>query len=68
MKFNGKEDYHTGAKRLDSPEEAYREIGQTFSDYPAKPTTVALQTKEGFPSATGSPAWADSLCNPHPAP
>lgn len=64
VKFNGSEDYDTWTKVLDILEEAYREIGQKFSYFPARPITVVLHTKETFQGATGSPAWADGLYDP----
>lgn len=64
VKFNGNEDYDTWTKVLDVLEDAYRDIGQRFSYFPAKPITVVLHTKEAFQGATGSPAWADGLYDP----
>ena len=61
VKFNGNEDYDTWTKVLDILEDAYRDIGQKFSYFPAKPITVVLHTKASFQGATGSPAWADGL-------
>ncbi len=61
VKFNGNEDYDTWTKVLDILEDAYRDIGQKFSYFPAKPITVVLHTKDAFQGATGSPAWADGL-------
>jgi tetratricopeptide (TPR) repeat protein len=61
VKFNGNEDYDTWTKVLDILEDAYRDIGQKFSYFPARPITVVLHTKETFQGATGSPAWADGL-------
>jgi tetratricopeptide (TPR) repeat protein len=61
VKFNGNEDHDTWTKVLDILEDAYRDIGQKFSYFPAKPITVVLHTKDSFQGATGSPAWADGL-------
>lgn len=64
VKFNGNEDYDTWTRVLDILEDAYRDIGQKFSYFPAKPIIVVLHTKAVFSSATGSPAWADGLYDP----
>jgi Tfp pilus assembly protein PilF len=61
VKFNGSEDYDTWTKVLEILEDAYRDIGQKFSYFPAKPITVVLHTRDTFQGATGSPAWADGL-------
>jgi tetratricopeptide (TPR) repeat protein len=64
VKFDGEEDHATWTAVLDILEEAYREIGQKFNHFPAKPITVTLLTKSGFQNATGSPVWADGLFDP----
>lgn len=64
VKFNGSEDYDMWTRVLGILEEAYREIGQRFSYFPSRPIIVVLHTKESFPAATGSPAWADGLFDP----
>jgi hypothetical protein len=61
VKFNGNEDYDTWTKVLDILEDAYRDIGQKFNYFPARPITVVLHTRDAFQGATGSPAWADGL-------
>jgi hypothetical protein len=61
VKFNGNEDYETWTRVLDILEDAYRDIGQRFSYFPARPITVVLHTRDTFQGATGSPAWADGL-------
>ncbi len=61
VKFDGNEDYDTWTKVRDILEDAYRDIGQKFSYFPAKSITVVLHTRAAFQSATGSPAWADGL-------
>jgi len=61
VKFDGSEDYDTWTKVRDILEDAYRDIGQKFSYFPAKPITVVLHTRAAFQTATGSPAWADGL-------
>ncbi len=64
VKFDGNEDYDVWHRVLDILEDAYRDIGQKIGYYPSKPITVVLYTKAAFPSATGSPAWADGLFDP----
>jgi tetratricopeptide (TPR) repeat protein len=64
VKFDGNEDHATWTTVLDILEEAYRDIGQKFNHFPAKPITVTLLTKTGFQSKTGSPIWADGLFDP----
>jgi hypothetical protein len=64
VKFDGNEDHATWTTVLDILEEAYRDIGQKFNHFPAKPITVILLTKAGFQSATASPVWADGLFDP----
>lgn len=64
VKFDGTEDHATWATVLDILEEAYREIGQKFNHFPAKPITVTLLTKTAFQTETGSPIWADGLFDP----
>jgi tetratricopeptide (TPR) repeat protein len=64
VKFDGNEDHATWTTVLDILEEAYRDIGQKFNHFPAKPITVILLTKAGFQSATTSPVWADGLFDP----
>ena len=61
VKFDGGEDYAVWDRVLDILEEAYRDIGQKFGYFPAKPMTVVLYARGAFQSATGSPAWADGL-------
>lgn len=61
VKFDGAEDPDTWTTVLGILEEAYRDIGQRFGHFPAKPIVVVLHTRETFPGATGSPAWADGL-------
>lgn len=64
VKYNGAEDPGTWTTVLEILEEAYREIGQRFGHFPAKPIVVVLHTKDTFQTATGSPAWADGLYDP----
>ncbi|MFO0706452.1 MAG: hypothetical protein U0412_06325 [Nitrospira sp.] len=64
VKYDGGEDPTTWTTVLEILEEAYREIGQRFGHFPAKPVIVVLHTKDAFQSATGSPAWADGLYDP----
>ncbi|MDP3089172.1 MAG: hypothetical protein Q8N04_00710 [Nitrospira sp.] len=64
VKYNGAEDHGTWTVVLEILEEAYREIGQRFGHFPAKPIVVVLHTKDTFQTATGSPAWADGLYDP----
>ncbi|MGA6828585.1 peptidase MA family metallohydrolase [Nitrospira sp. NS4] len=64
VKYDGAEDHGTWTTVLEILEEAYRDIGQRFSHFPAKPIVVVLHTKDTFQSATGSPAWADGLYDP----
>jgi tetratricopeptide (TPR) repeat protein len=64
VKFDGSEDQATWTTVLDILEEAYRDIGQKFNHFPAKPITVTLLTKTGFQTETGSPTWADGLFDP----
>ncbi|MBS0182177.1 MAG: hypothetical protein JSS39_07215 [Nitrospira sp.] len=64
VKFNGEEDQNIWISVLEILEEAYREIGQKFSHFPAKPIMVVLHTKDSFQGTTGSPAWADGLYDP----
>ncbi len=61
VKYDGAEDQGTWATVLEILEEGYRDIGQRFNHFPAKPIVVVLHTKDTFQSATGSPAWADGL-------
>ncbi|MFQ5931423.1 MAG: peptidase MA family metallohydrolase [Nitrospiraceae bacterium] len=61
VKYNGQEDAQVWDRVLDILEDAYREVGQKFDYFPPKPITVVLHTRQTFPSATGSPAWADGL-------
>ena len=64
VKFDGNEDHATWTTVLDILEEAYREIGQKFNHFPAKPITVVLLTRSTFQKSTGSPGWADGLFDP----
>jgi tetratricopeptide (TPR) repeat protein len=64
VKFDGAEDHDTWTTVLEILEDAYREIGQKFGHFPSKPIAVVLHTKDSFQSATGSPAWADTLYDP----
>jgi tetratricopeptide (TPR) repeat protein len=64
VKFNGEEDHTTWTSVLEILEEAYRDIGQKFGHFPAKPIIVVLHAKESFQGSTGSPAWADGLYDP----
>jgi tetratricopeptide (TPR) repeat protein len=64
VKFDGNEDHATWTTVLDILEEAYREIGQTFNHFPAKPITVVLLTRTTFQESSGSPGWADGLFDP----
>ncbi len=64
VKYNGAEDHSTWTVVVEILEEAYREIGQRFGHFPAKPIVVVLHTKDTFQIATGSPAWADGLYDP----
>ncbi|MET0516938.1 MAG: hypothetical protein ABW047_16615, partial [Nitrospiraceae bacterium] len=64
VKFDGNEDHATWTTVLDILEEAYREIGQKFNHFPAKPITVVLLTQSTFQKSTGSPGWADGLFDP----
>ena len=64
VKFDGNEDHATWTTVLDILEEAYREIGQKFNHFPAKPITVVLLTRAIFQKSTGSPEWADGLFDP----
>ena len=64
VKFDGTEDHATWTTVLDILEEAYRDIGQKFNHFPAKPIVVTLLTKTGFQTETGSPTWADGLFDP----
>lgn len=64
VKYDGAEDHGTWTTVLEILEEAYREIGQRFGHFPAKPIVVVLHTKDTFQAATGSPAWADGLYDP----
>ena len=61
VKYDGNEDYDTWTRVRDILEDAYRDIGQKFSYFPATPITVVLHTRAAFQTATGSPAWADGL-------
>ncbi len=64
VKYDGAEDQSTWTTVLEILEDAYREIGQRFGHFPAKPIVVVLHTKDTFQTATGSPAWADGLYDP----
>jgi tetratricopeptide (TPR) repeat protein len=64
VKYDGAEDHGTWTTVLEILEDAYRDIGQRFGHFPAKPIVVVLHTKNSFQSATGSPAWADGLYDP----
>lgn len=64
VKYDGAEDQSTWTAVLEILEEAYREVGQRFGHFPAKPIVVVLHTKDTFQTATGSPAWADGLYDP----
>ncbi len=64
VKFDGQEDQTTWIGVLEILEEAYRDIGQKFGYFPARPIIVVLHTKDNFLSATGSPMWADGLFDP----
>ncbi|MEQ1794993.1 MAG: hypothetical protein ABL970_12465 [Nitrospira sp.] len=64
VKYDGAEDQSTWTTVLVILEEAYREIGQRLSYFPARPIVVVLHTKGTFQTATGSPAWADGLYDP----
>ena len=55
VKFDGNEDHATWTTVLDILEEAYREIGQKFNHFPAKPITVVLLTRSTFQKSTGQP-------------
>lgn len=64
VKYDGAEDHNTWTVVLEILEEAYRETGQRFGHFPARPIVVVLHTKGTFQTATGSPAWADGLYDP----
>jgi hypothetical protein len=64
VKYDGDTDQDTWTIVLDLLEEAYREIGQKFGHFPAKPIVVVLHSKGTFQGATGSPVWADGLFDP----
>ena len=64
VKFDGEEDQSIWTSVLEILEEAYRDIGQKFGQFPTKPIMVVLHAKESFQSSTGSPAWADGLYDP----
>ncbi|WP_455378701.1 peptidase MA family metallohydrolase [Petrachloros mirabilis] len=64
VKYDGATDNDTWVVALEILEEAYREIGQTFGHFPAKPIVVVLHTNGTFQGATGSPVWADGLFDP----
>lgn len=64
VKYDGAPDNDTWVATLEILEEAYREIGQTFGHFPARPIVVVLHTSGTFQSATGSPVWADGLFDP----
>jgi hypothetical protein len=64
VKYDGAEDHSTWTTVLEILEEAYRETGQRFGHFPARPIVVVLHTKDTFQTATGSPAWADGLYDP----
>jgi Tfp pilus assembly protein PilF len=64
VKFDGDADHALWNRVVEILEDAYREIGQKFDHYPAKPMLVVLHARETFQGATGSPAWADGLFDP----
>ncbi len=64
VKFDGAEDYEIWDEVLTILEDAYREIGQRLQYFPSEPIHVVLLTREGFHSASDSPAWADALYDP----
>jgi Tfp pilus assembly protein PilF len=64
VKFDGDADHAVWNRVAEILEDAYREIGQKFDHYPAKPILVVLHARETFQGATGSPAWADGLFDP----
>ncbi len=55
VKFDGNEDHATWTTVLDILEEAYREIGQKFNHFPAKPITVVLLTRDDFSKINRQP-------------
>jgi tetratricopeptide (TPR) repeat protein len=64
VKYDGETDHDSWAVVLEILEEAYREIGQKFGHFPAKPVVVVLHSNASFQANTGSPAWADGLFDP----
>jgi tetratricopeptide (TPR) repeat protein len=64
VKYDGDSDQDTWTSVLDILEEAYREVGQKFGYFPAKPIVVVLHPDASFHADTGSPAWADGLFDP----
>jgi tetratricopeptide (TPR) repeat protein len=64
VKYDGETDPDSWAVVLEILEEAYREIGQKFGHFPAKPVVVVLHSNATFQANTGSPAWADGLFDP----
>jgi hypothetical protein len=64
VKYDGETDHDSWTVVLEILEEAYREIGQKFGHFPAKPVVVVLHSNATFQANTGSPAWADGLFDP----
>jgi len=61
VRFEGREEQEAARRVLQDLEEAYREIGRTFSYYPDQPVTVIVYTNKQFQDATETASWAGGL-------
>jgi len=59
--FEGREEKDRARTVIQLLEEAYREIGKTFSYYPARTIMAVLYTDQQFRDVTQSPAWTKAL-------
>ncbi|MDC4224119.1 MAG: tetratricopeptide repeat protein [Candidatus Manganitrophus sp.] len=59
--FEGREEKDRARLVIDLLEEAYREIGKTFSYYPERTILAILYTDQQFRDVTRSPAWTKAL-------
>ena len=61
IKFEGREERNTADQVVRILEEAYGEIGKTFSYYPDNPITVILYSDQQFRDITRTPSWTGGL-------
>lgn len=61
VRFEGREERDIARIITIILEEAYREVGASFSFYPGDPTTVILYSEEKFRDVTLTPAWTKGI-------